>query len=131
MPEQRNDVLYKAEVTNPGKWLNVRSGPSTTYPVQFKLDKGTIVDVLAESNGWDQIRSGGRIGWASAQYLTPLVPEEEPEVPPVEEPDEPEWPDYDVDEDVIVRPSTIDDLQDVLKTLSELENKVADIIRRL
>ena len=139
VPDQpRNDVLYKAEVTNPNTWLNVRSGPSKNYPVQFQVQKGTVVDVLAESNGWDQIRSGGRIGWASADYLTPLSQEEqpeEPEVPPVEEPEYPDFipeePDVDEDEDIEVRPSVLDDLNGVLQTLSDVENRLADIIRRL
>lgn len=133
VPDVKSDILFKAEVTNPRTWLNVRSGPGTNYPVQFQVQKGTIVDVLAESNGWDQIRSGGRIGWASAEYLTPLEPEEEPNEPPVEEP---EYPDFipeepDQDEDVEVRPSVLDDLQSVLQTLSDAENRLADIIRRL
>ena len=134
VPEQsRGDVLYKATVTNPRTWLNVRSGPSTSYQVQFQVQKGTVVDVLAESNGWDQIRSGGRIGWADGKYLTPLEQEEEPEEPVVpEEPDIlPDDPGYDEDEEIEVRPSTIDDLQGVLQTLSDLENRVASIIRRL
>lgn len=139
VPEKpRNDVLYKAEVTNPNTWLNVRSGPSKNYPVQFQVQRGTIVDVLAESNGWDQIRSGGRIGWASAEYLTPLAQEEEPDtpiVPPVEEPEYPDFipeePDVNEDENIEIRPSVLTDLNGVLQTLSDLENRVADIIRRL
>lgn len=133
VPDTKSDILFKAEVTNPRTWLNVRSGPSTAYQVQFQVQKGTVVDVLAESNGWDQIRSGGRIGWADGKYLTPLEQEEEPEEPVVpEEPDIlPDDPGYDEDEEIEVRPSTIDDLQGVLQTLSDLENRVASIIRRL
>lgn len=127
VPEQsRNDVLYKAEVTNPNRWLNVRSGPGTNYPLQFQLEKGTIVDVLAESNGWDQVRSGGRIGWASGEYLTPLSEEEQPEepIPPEDDTEAP-------DDGVEVRPSVMEELENVLQTLSGLEKKVASIIRRL
>lgn len=74
----QTDVLFKAEAVNPNTKLNVRSGPGKQYPVQIQVDKGSIVDVLAESDGWYQIRTGGRIGWASADYLTVLEPEEEP-----------------------------------------------------
>lgn len=49
--------------------LNVRSGPGTSNPAQFSLTSGTIVDVLAHSSGWTQIRdSQGRTGWVSSQY---------------------------------------------------------------
>lgn len=137
VPEQpRNDVLYKAEVTNPNTWLNVRQVPNGQ--LVFKVQHGTIVDVIAESNGWDQIRSGGRIGWVDGKYLTPLAQEEEPGepiVPPVEEPEYPDFipeePDVDEDDDIEVRPSVLTDLNGVLQTLSDLENRVADIIRRL
>ena len=123
VPDTKNDVLFKATVTNPNRWLNVRSGPGTNYPVQFQLEKGTIVDVLAQSNNWDQVRSGGRIGWASADYLTPLE-QEEPSIPPDDAVDEP-------DEDVEDGPSVLEDLQGVMQTLSGVENRLADIIRRL
>lgn len=137
VPEKpRNDVLYKAEVTNPNTWLNVRQVPNGK--LVFKVQHGTIVDVIAESNGWDQIRSGGRIGWVDGKYLTPLAQEEEPGepiVPPVEEPEYPDFipedPDVDEDDDIEVRPSVLTDLNGVLQTLSDLENRVADIIRRL
>lgn len=49
--------------------LNVRSGPGTSNAAQFSLASGTIVDVLAEANGWTQIRdSQGRTGWVSSQF---------------------------------------------------------------
>lgn len=86
IPEIPKEETVKAEVDNPGKWLNVRSGPGTSYPVQFRLDKGTVVDILAQSDGWCQIRSNGRVGWASAEYLKLLEPEE-PEQPVPEDPD--------------------------------------------
>lgn len=86
VPEVPVDTVVKAEVDNPNKWLNVRSGPGTSYPVQFRLDKGTIVDILAQSDGWCQIRSNGRVGWASAEYLKVLEPEES-EQPVPEDPD--------------------------------------------
>ena len=70
------DTVLKAEATNPGRYLNVRSGPGAQYSKQFTLTPGTIVDVLTQEPEWWQIKSGGRIGWAFAQYLTPLEPEE-------------------------------------------------------
>lgn len=133
VPEQKqNDVLFKGEVDNPNTWLNVRSGPGKHYTVQFQVQKGTIVDVLAESGEWYQIRSGGRIGWASAEYILPL-PQEEPEAPIL--PDDDTDGDYDDDknknDDIVLKSSVITDLESVLSGLSDLENRVADILRRL
>ena len=116
------DVLFRAEAVNPNTWLNVRSGPGKHYTVQFQLQRGTVVDVLAHDDGWMQIRSGGRIGWASADYLTPLV-QEEPEIPPEET--------ETTDKEIVVRSSVVTDLETVLTGLSDLENLVADILRRL
>ena len=66
-------TIIKAIVSNPNKWLNVRSGPGTQYQVVFQVEKGTEVEVLdAGEPDWWQIRYGGRIGWASAQYLIPI-----------------------------------------------------------
>ena len=93
IPERKSDteVLYRAVVDNPGAWLNVRSGPGTSFPVVYRVEKGDEVDVLAESTdkGWWQICFGGRIGWASAQYLQPV--DDAPEAPddaPDDEPDD-------------------------------------------
>ncbi|QKK03680.1 MAG: SH3 domain-containing protein [Pseudomonadota bacterium] len=49
--------------------LNVRSGPGSSNPVQFSLSSGTIVDVLARTGEWIQIRDDqGRDGWVAADY---------------------------------------------------------------
>lgn len=83
VPEHREDkdVLFRVIVDNPGAWLNVRSGPGTGYPALFRVEKGDVAEVLAVSddNKWDQIRCNGRIGWASAEYLS--VVDEEPDEP--------------------------------------------------
>lgn len=63
-------TVFKAIVANPQKWLNVRSGAGREYPVRFQVEKGSIVDVLdAGEPDWWQIRYGGQIGWAYAEYL--------------------------------------------------------------
>ena len=76
-------TLYRVIVDNPGAWLNVRSGPGTSYPVLFRVEKGDVAEVLAVSDDkkWDQIRCNGRIGWASAEYLSVVAdaPDEWPE----------------------------------------------------
>jgi DNA-binding PadR family transcriptional regulator len=82
IPEQKSDVMYRVMVDNPGAWLNVRSGPGTTYPVLFRLEKGDVAEGLtvSEDGKWDQIRYGGRTGWASAEYLR-ILDEDQDEDP--------------------------------------------------
>lgn len=75
-------TIIKAIVSNPNKWLNVRSGPGTQYQVVFQVEKGTEVEVLdAGEPDWWQIRYGGRIGWASSQYLIPIKTDSHVEKP--------------------------------------------------
>lgn len=114
--EERRDVLFHAVVNNPGKWLNVRSGPGTSYSVLFRLEKGDNVDVLAEDNGWDQVRFGSRVGWASAEYLQ-RTDEQPPEDPP-------ETDEGDKDEDDELRQSVMDELLEIRK-------KLDNVIRRM
>jgi len=50
--------------------LNVRSGPGGGNPVQFTLTSGTVVDALARSQGWVNVRDDqGREGWVSGDYV--------------------------------------------------------------
>ena len=49
------------------------------YPIRFQVHKGGTVDVLATEPEWWQIRYGNQIGWAFAQYLSPI--NEQPEEP--------------------------------------------------
>lgn len=81
--EEQDGVLFRVMVDNPGAWLNVRSGPGTGYPALFRVEKGDVAEVLAvsEDRKWDQIRYGGRVGWASAEYLTVLDDEGLPDEP--------------------------------------------------
>ena len=85
-------TILCAEVCNPQTWLNVRSGPGSSYPVVYQVQKGSIVELLdAGEPEWWQIRYGGRIGWAFAKYLKPIdPPEQEPDenTPGVDEPTE-------------------------------------------
>lgn len=74
-------TIITAVVNNPLTWLNVRSGPGTEYNKVFRVQKGSTVEVLdAGAPDWWKIRSGGRTGWASAQCLMVVKPEQsEPE----------------------------------------------------
>lgn len=118
-------AAVRAEVTNPGKWLNLRARPDSDSQRIATIDPGTIVDILTEDQGWYQIRTGGRIGWVDGKYLTILSQEEEPE--PIEEVQETAPEEVPVE----VRSSVVTDLETILTGLSDLENLVADILRRL
>lgn len=104
------DAVLKAKVTNPNKWLNVRSGPGMNYPLVCQVENGTIVDVIAQEPEWWQIRSGGRIGWAFAQYLTAL-PEEDTQDQPPEQPEPPQ--------------------PDLLERLTAIYNELGEVIRSI
>ena len=49
--------------------LNVRKGPSTSYISIVKLDKGTNVEVISESNGWSKINYNKKTGYVATRYL--------------------------------------------------------------
>ena len=67
--DSSGDSSFKATVT--ASVLNVRSGPSTNDIVISKINTGTEVEVLEESNGWYKVKlKNGQVGWASAQYLS-------------------------------------------------------------
>jgi hypothetical protein len=55
--------LRRVRVNMPA--LNVRSGPGLTFGVVASLPRDTVVEILAESNGWGQI---GDQKWISLNY---------------------------------------------------------------
>ena len=76
-------VLYQAVVDNPDKWLNVRSGPGKTYKVLFQVEKGSIVNVLNDSNNdWWNIQYDGKTGYAMSEYLLKINDEPDPPILP-------------------------------------------------
>lgn len=56
---------YKV-ATNNAKGLNVRTGPGTQYNIATSVGNGTVVNVVAMSNGWAQIAPGR---YVSARFL--------------------------------------------------------------
>ncbi|WP_057549070.1 SH3 domain-containing protein [Paraclostridium sordellii] len=68
--------------------LNMRNGASTSYRVIMKLNKGTVIEIISESNGWTKIKHDGRIGFVASKYLSTIEnnnqttkPEQQPNVP--------------------------------------------------
>ena len=89
LPEKLKDPepadVLRAVVNNPNQYLNVRSAPSSDSSRIFRLEKGSVVDVIDHSagpGGWWQIKYGGRIGWAYSDYLQII---DYPQDPPAEE----------------------------------------------
>lgn len=51
-------------------YVNVRSGPGTTYKIITRLNKGVKVGILTNSNGWaNVVLSDDTTGWVNAQYI--------------------------------------------------------------
>ncbi len=44
-------------------FVNIRSGPATTYNIVGHLDQGSTVEILGSKNDWYQIKSGPLNGW--------------------------------------------------------------------
>lgn len=50
--------------------LNVRSGPSTQYPVRYKLHYGDKIVVHEQSGQWAKVQINGSICYVNCKYLT-------------------------------------------------------------
>ena len=61
--------------------LNVRKGPSTSYESIGKIDKGTSVEVISESDGWSKINYKNITAYVATRYLDKISSNEQ--VPPV------------------------------------------------
>ena len=61
--------------------LNVRKGPSTSYESIGKIDKGTSVEVISESDGWSKINYKNTTAYVATMYLDKISSNEQ--VPPV------------------------------------------------
>ena len=61
--------------------LNVRKGPSTSYESIGKIDKGTSVEVISESDGWSNINYKNTTAYVATRYLDKISSNEQ--VPPV------------------------------------------------
>jgi len=123
IPEAAGEQGQMARVENQNQWLNVRSGPGTHYPVQFRVSRGSTVRILDDTvPDWRQISYGGRIGWASAQYLAPVGPEQAEAMAEPEEPEEP---------DQLPAHSEMDKMADALGGLRAVVERLEDVIRKL
>ena len=123
-------TIVMATVSNPNRWLNVRSAASGTAPVSYRAEKGSIVEVLDGGEpDWWLIRYNGKTGWASAQFLTPI--ERIGPKPVTPEPEVPEGTPVLPDESDTEKPISIKDIDELLKAVREIAaavNKLENII---
>lgn len=51
-------------------FLNLRTGPGTSYPIIREMYNDEAVEVLGSSGNWHQVRhESGAVGWAHRRYL--------------------------------------------------------------
>lgn len=67
--ESNNAETDKAGTVN-NNYVNFRTGPGTSYSVIRMLNKGALVTVLSECNGWSKITFNGKTGYMSSQYIS-------------------------------------------------------------
>jgi len=51
-------------------WLNVRTGPNTSYASLGMIKEGTAVILLESKDGWYRIDYNGKTGWISGKYIS-------------------------------------------------------------
>lgn len=49
--------------------LNLRTGPSTNYPIILTIKRGSMVEVLENSNTWAIVKYNSTVGYVSSQYI--------------------------------------------------------------
>ena len=79
-PEDTTQQYKEIKVVNTDG-LNVRKGPSTSYESIGKIDKGTSVEVISESDGWSKINYKNTTAYVATRYLNKISSNEQ--VPPV------------------------------------------------
>ena len=79
-PEDTTQQYKEIKVVNTDG-LNVRKGPSTSYESIGKIDKGTSVEVISESDGWSKINYKNTTAYVATRYLDKISSNEQ--VPPV------------------------------------------------
>ena len=79
-PEDTTQQYKEIKVVNTDG-LNVRKGPSTSYESIGKIDKGTSVEVISESDGWSKINYKNTTAYVATRYLDKISSNEQ--VPPI------------------------------------------------
>ena len=58
--------------------LNLRTGPSTSYPIILSMPKGSQVTILDTTYAWPKVRYDTKEGYASPSYLSTTLPSTSP-----------------------------------------------------
>ncbi|HSQ90423.1 SH3 domain-containing protein [Romboutsia sp.] len=58
--------------------LNLRTGPSTNHYIVLTIKKGSMVEVLENSDIWSIVKYKGTVGYVSSQYLKKISSNNEP-----------------------------------------------------
>ena len=64
------NINKNGRVVGVSSYLNVRTGPSTSYSIKDKVSKGQKVKVNYEKDGWYNIAYNGKIGYVSKSYIS-------------------------------------------------------------
>jgi uncharacterized protein YgiM (DUF1202 family) len=68
--EEADDTVYVN-----GSGVNLRSGPSTTYPIETTLSRGVALERTGTVNGWSQVQYEGEEYYVSDALVTTTKPE--------------------------------------------------------
>lgn len=68
-PQQQEQTVIKTLFIN-ATTVNLRKEPSTSSEIVTGLPVNTAVDVLAEANGWSQVKVNGKEGYISSSLLS-------------------------------------------------------------
>lgn len=69
LPFQEPSVVRDGYVVTNGSALNIRSGPSLSYPVIKKAPNGAFVKIYSDYYGWYAVEYNNTIGYASSVYI--------------------------------------------------------------
>ncbi|MFP5528161.1 N-acetylmuramoyl-L-alanine amidase [Peptococcus simiae] len=80
-PTQSATATSSAYLEVTGSVVNIRSGPSTDYPVIDAVKQGDVLTRLSSASGWHQVQlASGKKGWIIGQYVKART--ERPQAPP-------------------------------------------------
>ena len=66
-------IMFTAMVNTEEDPLNVREKPSKDAKVIGQFEKGEIIDVYSEADGWCEVRYDGKVGYVSKEFIQAFV----------------------------------------------------------
>lgn len=68
-PKPEPDDKTTIGIVKVNSYLNVRSGPSSSYSIIGKLKPDTVVEIISTHGGWYKIKYGNAYGYVYAKYV--------------------------------------------------------------